>query len=880
MYGIRVGCVAILPIAAVLSLPQSSSVFVSRSLALFGAIISSQPTFGLAMQYLSQYLKAACIWVPISTAAAALELHNNPVAWSFVYFFGLFLIGVFYDGMARKMCQLLFNTCMIAQAQNPGIVYPSRVFVDYTIGTLFGICVSLVPYPLLSRDKALTALRSVAADTATCFMGLGDSFWTTSQLQRNVHLMRLRSIRQDIVRNMAAFAKTNGESVFEPLLDSSEQRQVRDAQRRLFEDLVPILDMQHRVIEMIAERPHVIEESERAKSFGRKLMPVVKNAAEVVDVVLFQISRASTTAELRGLGGALAAVTKASHEVQHMYMVARLQYFYRWTPEQSEEYVPLMATFIFSVTQFCRVVQDFLETATTVPASVPVGATPPPPPFVKGLLEVTVAFFLEPVKESVEGFRRLVFDRSEQEVMLMVESLKVSSSMLLSVGFFFLLDSNTALLTGPTIIAFVASSTHSEAVQGSVVRLVGTLLGSVFGFFAATLAAIPRDRVAALCTVLSALCFFRQQPTIGLGAVYACFTAVAQISVVIVSQDASNTINRIQQTTFAVLIYVAISVFVMPARPRDMLVRKRADILISLSNAVRAIMALFDVPITAAVGSPSAKLEKQLLAQAQDAVKSLRQQLQVEAALIPLAENEPTLQSVPFPGRANADIHTIHKNMAATLQMLIRAWTFIRLGRHREPSKEILSMVKYLSPIAHDISNSFQTYADVLMQEVTRYGRVGLADEVMRRSVEISTMVKELHLRKGQIFVKFVRQSVTVGPGDSETPSEVESPSLDSAQRPHPVDETALFQAAVNEDGPQLSFMSREALADATLHSAPFGNESADHRAALPANFQMPISREDSEGFHALTLSLVLFAAECRSLIVHVQDVNRHWCQS
>ena len=82
---------------------------------------------------------------------------------------------------------------------------------------------------------------------------------------------------------------------------------------------------------------------------------------------------------------------------------------------------------------------------------------------------------------------------------------------------------------------------HSEAVQGSVVRLVGTLLGSVFGFFffffAASLASIPRDRVAALCTALGVLTLFRQQPTIGLGAVYACFTAVSQISVVIVDDS-------------------------------------------------------------------------------------------------------------------------------------------------------------------------------------------------------------------------------------------------------------------------------------------------------------------------------------------------------
>lgn len=98
--------------------------------------------------------------------------------------------------------------------------------------------------------------------------------------------------------------------------------------------------------------------------------------------------------------------------------------------------------------------------------------------------------------------------------------------MILTIGFTYLIDVDMNSFTGPNIIAFITGSNPVEAVQASIVRLTGCVIGTVLGFFASTYSNTSIQRVASLCTLMFAGTFLRNDKEYGIMAIYGMFVLI------------------------------------------------------------------------------------------------------------------------------------------------------------------------------------------------------------------------------------------------------------------------------------------------------------------------------------------------------------------
>jgi hypothetical protein len=122
-----------------------------------------------------------------------------------------------------------------------------------------------------------------------------------------------------------------------------------------------------------------------------------------------------------------------------------------------------------------------------------------------------------------------------------------------------------------------------------------------------------------------------------------------------------------------------------------------------------------------------------------------------------------------------------------------------------------------------------------------------------------------MFLKLVQRSVALVRMSTPAASGSSGT--------LDDLQNPKEPQGTT--------DGGQEDHPSNNGIGDKPAASRRSNaDEREDERVigpALPPDFVMPLTMEDSNGLHAVSLSLFMLSSECQAIIVNLQEVNRFW---
>uniref|UniRef100_A0A0A9Y9C0 Aluminum-activated malate transporter 12 n=1 Tax=Lygus hesperus TaxID=30085 RepID=A0A0A9Y9C0_LYGHE len=162
--------------------------------------------------------------------------------------------------------------------------------------------------------------------------------------------------------------------------------------------------------------------------------------------------------------------------------------------------------------------------------------------------------------------------------------------MLAATLFFYFLSRLELLLAGASIIAFVSGTNPVEAVQGGAARLIGTLVGSVLGGFATSLSDSAEDRILAICIITFFLSFPRPGHSFGMICTYCNFIAITALTRFRMSPQ--TIIDRIQQNTFAILIYCFISIVIYPLSPGKVLRKKRIAVLSGISEAIKQTMSM------------------------------------------------------------------------------------------------------------------------------------------------------------------------------------------------------------------------------------------------------------------------------------------------
>eukprot|EP01062_Namystynia_karyoxenos_P040409 TRINITY_DN29473_c0_g1_i1.p1 TRINITY_DN29473_c0_g1~~TRINITY_DN29473_c0_g1_i1.p1 ORF type:complete len:1024 (+),score=144.37 TRINITY_DN29473_c0_g1_i1:175-3072(+) len=142
-------------------------------------------------------------------------------------------------------------------------------------------------------------------------------------------------------------------------------------------------------------------------------------------------------------------------------------------------------------------------------------------------------------------------------------------------------------------VSFVFSDTVGSSTSTGMLRLSGTLLGSIYGMYAATLIGVSDvGFVASLVPWVAIVCLFRGSPTHGYLAVCAAFTApVIMVGTMVHLPDEGRDVgtyalHRIQTNTLGALLFMFVEVTLWPAKMRSTVRLQQVKVLAALREGI------------------------------------------------------------------------------------------------------------------------------------------------------------------------------------------------------------------------------------------------------------------------------------------------------
>ena len=304
LYALRMTAVAMLPIAALIAAPATSSGFVSKAFATSGALITALGTLGESLNAAWAWLKAIPLTVPLLTLFVYVDLYDSPYAWGAVYCVMMALTAFLCEGLTKRLAILVSSVAMVGQlhARYDGkglgtdLVFPSRLAAEYTMGCVTGVLCTLIPWPRLASRRADAKLEEAARNIALSFAGLCDTFWAPSNMQRRINMVRIQLAKRSALTSLQDARACLDVCRFEP--QTHERYYLRIAKSDLLGSFSTLIDSALRLLEAIADDPSLINEYASAEAFGQYLRPPLVELAASVDGALFVIARAESLRDL------------------------------------------------------------------------------------------------------------------------------------------------------------------------------------------------------------------------------------------------------------------------------------------------------------------------------------------------------------------------------------------------------------------------------------------------------------------------------------------------------------------------------------------------------------------------------------------------------
>ncbi|KEG15038.1 hypothetical protein DQ04_00211210 [Trypanosoma grayi] len=894
-FALRITLFAVLLPSILIAQEYPNSPFVSTTYCFSAAVLASKVTVGEGLGYLLTWARAGCIWLPLATIGTALHLGDHMVAWCFYYTILLFVMATVTENMVRRICLLLFNSCMIGMLVNPSrnALFPSRVMVDWCIGTGLCLFATFVPYPIFSKAEAQHALAEVARDTGAAFTGMVSCFWSAANVNRNMSLTKSRLLTAAIDQQLQKYYIAQDHAFFEFLFEPWEVRDVRGAKAQLFESLRTNLRGLSRVLDIVEEKPWVVDDPERSRAFGDLLEPFICQFSNSLDKLTDALATAKTFDDIRALHPLFLELNDATMNLQSEFNRARRRLFYEYKPDKLEEFVPLMTFFIFSII-------NFRDTMMKLDYDVH-SAQPNWNSSARLILLKTV---WEPIDDNIQFFKRLGTQWRRREIQRVIEAAKVSGAMILTVGFSYLIKIDKESLSGPNIIAFVSGSNPVEAVQASVVRLTACILGTVLGFFAGSYSTTTTDKIASLCTLMFLGTFFRMDKEYGIMAVYAMFVLIPLDTLGPTTTD--DTIARMNQNTFGIFIYVLISMMVLPLSPSLILCKKRINILIKVSEALTSLCDLFSEPLPIGNMRTTSIIRREKVANIENAsddsnimndvtvnmnmstrlvlrtdhtmknlnalLRDIESRLKATYLFMGFAREERGLVEVDYPVKACEKTSNHLYRMICLLKTMWCSWDVIRSQKFYAP--ETRHIFRILQPIAWDASRSFSRFVDMMCYAL-RDPSTAMETELMQVVLQFMQAAEELHLRKNQIMFFIISNSVDRHLQKNKDPSSIPYDSMHDyspRQREKPGAPLSHSHGRRHEESASILPLLRKGTKANLSDDASEMHEKVE----LPNSFVMPVTSEDAEGLHSFTLSLQMFSEETKMLLMSLEEMLDH----
>ncbi|KAG8346376.1 putative Fusaric acid resistance protein like [Trypanosoma vivax] len=783
-FSLRLTLVGMLIPCVLIAVTDSKPPFHGSMYAPLGVLAGGGDTFGRSASYLIQFLKSACIWLPVATVCQALQVERSFVVWAVIYLVVLFLVASSTENVTRKVCLLLFNIAFLQQLlQKTDIVAPTRLMVDWLIGALFAVGATLFPYPQLSTKLANKKMRFLHDNAVTAFRGLVACLWATTNLERSMMMIRVRYVMQlldtllDEMRDIETFA------AYELIVFGSfEKRELRQQKLELLDKLRLNMLSMMRVIDIVQDHQDALDELFPRQHFRTSLMRPMENIIAALEELLEGLANAHERRTLSELDPLFEACGRTVKRLQDDFSESYRAVLPRLdSGRETKEFVSLVTSFLFTVVNFWQAIDEFHH-------CVVKGDKKSSKPSWRCILGM--------VTSAVVDFGRFVWSichkPSTDTIYAILDAAKVSIAMLISTLFFYF-TSPHSFLSGPTIIAYVSGVNPVEAVKASLARLIGTILGSVIGFFAASFCTTSAHVILSICISTAVMTFFRNSEKYGAISVCANFVIVSSLSLENITTE--HVVSRIQQNTFAIIVYCLICVNVVPVSPTKLLVRKRIGVLSQISAIVGNLIALYNDPLlgssrdehgndhqqrwytwegslsrdmmlgpftnelwrTQKFTTDRMRLRTFITVPEPDAricaffedVSCLREDLRVSAAIMPLAADEPD-NSCEHTRVASYQLQSTLYRIFVLVYVMVCGWKLMRDKGYFTP--EVHHLLHYLQPVVHDIRLVLRRFMGLLSFYLT-HTSCPLGPELVKCLTQLHSLMEELRERTNQAIL-------------------------------------------------------------------------------------------------------------------------------
>ncbi|CCW61435.1 unnamed protein product [Phytomonas sp. EM1] len=783
-FAMRITLFAALIPALFMTIPALPNPFVSYFFVFSSMALASRVFVGESLSYLFSWVRAGLFWLPLTVIAAALDLGNNTGWWCAYYTFFLFIMALFTEDISRRICLLLFNICMVTllMRKKRDLIYPCRVMADWCIGIFLCTISTFIPYPKFCYYRAENLILQIAKTAGNTFQGIMHSFWSESNVERNMAMSRVRVLAESLNEKLADLENCQSLTIYEFFAESSEAHQIRALKFILFERLCVNISTLLRVLSTVENNPTVVDDSDRSQAFKKIIAPQLSAVSSSFDNFMTGLAFAKSKSAIEKLKPSFDSVYECTSGLQEAFTVARRMFLYEYTYDTMEAFLPLMVSFLFTLVSFSDTAGMFQKDVEELN-----------PYFVDSLRTLFRTIVYEPFCNNLIFLKKLFLTGNRREVQRVFEAAKVSGAMILTIGFTFLMDIDSAFFSGPNIIAFVSGMNPVESVQASIVRLTGCLIGTVLGFFAGAYSKTDAERVSLLCVLIFFCTFFRNDKDYGIMSVYAMFVLIPLDS--INKPTLKETMDRMNQNTVGIFIYLLVSILILPLSPSVILRAKRINILKRINEALGSVLDLFSdpfietiadddsnmrcpqpaheivniasktgAPVHGSKSTPSPDNSLHIiqtydtqLSKITTILDDINHRIKASKPYVNFSKEERGLVEVDYPVGACAETYEHMRIMLVLLRAMWMSWSLFR--SQRLYTKEMRRLMVHLQPVAASISNSFSRITNLIIYSIQN-PTTNLEGEIMKSVLNLLESCKELQARMNQILVIIIAEAV------------------------------------------------------------------------------------------------------------------------
>ncbi|CAD2219227.1 hypothetical protein AGDE_13882 [Angomonas deanei] len=262
---------------------------------------------------------------------------------------------------------------------------------------------------------------------------------------------------------------------------------------------------------------------------------------------------------------------------------------------------------------------------------------------------------------------------------------------------------------GASIIALIYNPTGSESFHYASGRLLGTVLGSTASYLCVQIANGRRWVLYIFIALLSLVgCYVQAAPGwYALGNAIACST----ISVITQYKDLNAAMTRIQQNSFAILIYFAITSLIWPMRARKR-VRMGLDVsLRCLRESCARLLRNLDMPLDAS----------EVAADVSALLKEMNTKIISQHKYIAGAVEEPTMSSAEYPEEPMRQIVMAERRIWSTLSLMRFAYNSFMASDTEDTEISVHWVVLHrIAPHAQNLADLVYSLMDLYLLSLSK----------------------------------------------------------------------------------------------------------------------------------------------------------------